>query len=154
MTISLWTIGKCKDSYLKDGIELYLSKLKHYVKMDYQEFKVKAISDPQRQQKRDSDLYLGKLQPGDLVILMDEKGKKYNSTAFAKKLDNWQMQSAKRIVFLIGGAFGHDDLLKKKANELLSLSDFTFTHDMSRLILLEQLYRGMTILKNEPYHNE
>ncbi len=154
MTISVWSIGKTKDKYLQAGIEQYLSKLKHYTKLDYQEYKVKGLSDPKAQISRDQELILQQLQPSDVLILLDEKGKRYASRAFAKMIESHRLHSTRRLVFVIGGAFGHGDALRNRANASLSMSDFTFTHDMSRLILLEQLYRAMTILRGEPYHND
>ena len=102
----------------------------------------------------ESDLILSYLSQNDYVILLDEKGKIYNSKSFSKKIENFLLHSQKRLIFIVGGAFGFNDKLKTRANEMLSLSNMTFSHQIIRLFFLEQLYRSFTIINNHPYHNE
>jgi len=153
MKYALYTIGKTDEKYLQAGIEIYRSKLKHYCQLQYEEIKGKKLSDPQQQKDLHARLLLAKIEPSDRVILLDERGKSYTSLELSKRLDKWQMSGARRIVLLIGGPYGHHQKLYDRVDEQLCLSKFTFTHDMSRLILLEQMYRAMSILRNEPYHN-
>ena len=157
MKIEVWTIGKCAHYYLNSGIEQYCSKLKHYTSFGYTEFtepKSMRTADKSHSIKLQSDLMPSKLLPGDHLILLDDKGKEFTSIGFSVFLNKIMINSNKRAVFLIGGAFGFDESLYTRANEKISLSKLTFSHDMVRLILLEQLYRGFTILRNEPYHHE
>ncbi|MBC7885067.1 MAG: 23S rRNA (pseudouridine(1915)-N(3))-methyltransferase RlmH [Saprospiraceae bacterium] len=154
MRFAIWAIGKTNESYLEEGISKYLKRLKHYTKIDYEEFKdVKPGKDAEETMKRESELILSKLKADDYLILMDENGKNYDSTGFSVFIEQLQMHSSKTVIFLIGGAFGHHKLIRERANHLLSLSEMTFSHQMVRLFLSEQIYRAFTIIKNEKYHN-
>ncbi len=156
MKTELWAIGKTNEAYLKEGMDIYLKRLKHYLT-----FKMEIIPDLKKSKNlkaaqfklKEGQLVLQKLMPGDYLILLDEKGKNYTSVAFSKQLDRLFMGSHKRIIFLIGGAYGFSDAVYQRANSQMNLSEMTFSHQMIRLFFLEQLYRGMTILKGEPYHN-
>lgn len=154
MKISIWSIGKTNDAYLQTGIVKYLSRLKHYTKLEYEEFKdVKPGQTADETKKREAELFLSKIKVEDVVILLDERGKHYDSEEFANFLEGHSVNSTKHIIFIIGGAFGHHDMLRTRANQLLSLSKMTFSHQMVRLFFTEQLYRAYTIIKNEKYHN-
>jgi 23S rRNA (pseudouridine1915-N3)-methyltransferase len=155
MKIEVWWIGKTKEKYLNAGIHLYFNRLKHYNKVETLTIPdVKPLNDPNQLKNAESDRVLSKLSHQDFLVLCDERGKQYQSVSFASKLESWLMQSQyKRIVFLIAGAYGASDSLKDRSDALLSLSEFTFSHQMARLILMEQLYRAFTILRNEKYHN-
>lgn len=156
MKVELWAIGKTNEQYLKEGMDIYLKRLKHYLS-----FKMEIIPDLKNSKnlkgsqfkEKEGALVLQKIQPGDYLILLDEKGKGFTSELFAKHLDRLFMGSHKRIVFLIGGAYGFSNAVYQRANSQLRISDMTFSHQMIRLFFLEQLYRGMTILRGEPYHN-
>jgi 23S rRNA (pseudouridine1915-N3)-methyltransferase len=155
MRISIWSIGKTSEKYLAEGIAEYVRRLSHYTKIQYEEWKdVKSVVDPKELSKREADMILQKVKPDDYLILMDEKGKPYTSRQFAGLIDQCGQQSRKHLILLIGGAFGHHASLYERANFLLSLSPMTFTHQMARLVLTEQLYRAFTILNNEKYHND
>ena len=157
MKVFVWAIGKTTEGYLKDGMSIYLKKLKHYVPFAYDELpaiKVNKHTTREQLKIKESELILSRLKNDDYLVLLDEKGKAYSSRAFSKQLNKWQAQSGKRLIFLIGGAFGFSDALYARANAKLSLSDMTFSHQMVRLFLLEQLYRGYSIQRNEPYHND
>ncbi len=153
MRYALYTIGKTQEKYLQTGIDIYRKKLTHYCQLDYEEIKAKKLSDPQQQRELHAKLILDKIESSDKVILLDERGSPYTSLELSQRVDKWQMSGARRIVLVIGGPYGHHQSLYDRADEQLSMSKFTFTHDMSRLILLEQMYRAMSILRNEPYHN-
>ena len=157
MKIELWYIGKTAFPYLKEGMQIYEKRLKKYFP-----FKTELIPDvknarkmsPKELKQKEGDLILKKLKKEDFLILLDEKGKEMSSVQFAAFLEKKLHHSHKRIIFQIGGAFGFSDEIYQRANSKLSLSKMTFSHQMIRLFVLEQLYRGMSILNNEPYHNE
>ena len=157
MKIVLLTIGKTKKSFLSEGIKKYLLKLKHYtnlesIEIDNVKFS-KNISESELINK-EAELLISKLSPSDYVILLDEKGRQYSSLEFSKKLNNWMIGSKKRLVFIIGGAYGVSKTVSSRVDEILSFSSMTFSHQMIRLFFLEQLYRAYTILNNNPYHHE
>ena len=157
MKIVLLTIGKTKKSFLSEGIKKYLLKLNHYtnlesIEIDNVKFS-KNISESELINK-EAELLISKLTPSDYVILLDEKGRQYSSLEFSKKLNNWMIGSKKRLVFIIGGAYGVSKTVSARVDEILSFSSMTFSHQMIRLFFLEQLYRAYTILNNNPYHHE
>ena len=157
MKIVLLTIGKTKKSFLSEGIKKYLLKLKHYtnlesIEIDNVKFS-KNISESELINK-EAELLISKLSPSDYVILLDEKGRQYSSLEFSKKLNNWMIGSKKRLVFIIGGAYGVSKTVSSRVDEILSFSSMTFSHQMIRLFFLEQLYRAYTIINNNPYHHE
>jgi 23S rRNA (pseudouridine1915-N3)-methyltransferase len=156
MKISLIAIGKTEDKYLIEGIEKYLNRLKHYIN-----FSLVIIPDVKntknlteaQQKSKEAEAIHKQINAGDLVILMDEKGKKYSSVSFANYLNKQMIGSIQHLVFIIGGPYGFDESIYQRANTTISLSDMTFSHQMVRLFFVEQLYRAFTILKNEPYHH-
>jgi 23S rRNA (pseudouridine1915-N3)-methyltransferase len=155
MKISIWCIGKTDEKYLEDGISKYLKRLTHYTRISLDVFKdVKQGQTTEDTLKREADLIFSKLKSDDILILMDEKGDAYTSVQFAAYLEKLQIQAGKHIIFLIGGAFGHHASIRNRANHAISLSKMTFSHQMVRLFLVEQIYRAFTILRNEKYHNE
>ncbi len=158
MKIELWVIGKTKPAYLKEGISVFEKRIARYHSFSYVEFPDKKrdkTNNEALQKSKESQLVLSKLEARDYLILLDENGKQYTSLEFASFLEKRLMDSGNaRILFLVGGAYGFDEKLYRRANQQLSLSKLTFSHQMVRLFFLEQLYRAFTILKNEPYHNE
>ena len=156
MKILLVVIGKTDEDYLVTGIKKYVGRLGHYASFEMKEIpdirNRKSLSEEQ-QKKAESFLLLSQLQPGDQVVLLDEKGKQYTSVEFSEILSKTLASSAKRLVFVIGGPYGFAQEVYDKANALMSLSPMTFSHQMVRLIFLEQLYRAFTILKGEQYHH-
>lgn len=155
MKIEFWYIGKTNESYLEKGMAIYEKRLIHYCKYSSTCFKdVKVTSSHDALKKKEAEMILNKLNNDDYLILLDEKGKSYTSVKFASWIEQLQMQGRKRIIFLVAGAFGADDSLKKRANAMLSFSAMTFSHQMIRLFFTEQLYRAFSIIKNEKYHNE
>ena len=157
MKIVLVCLGATNNHYLQEGISNYIKRLKHYINFEIKEIivsKNKKSSNKNIIMNLESDLILSYLSQNDYVILLDEKGKIYNSKSFSKKIENFLLHSQKRLIFIVGGAFGFNDKLKTRANEMLSLSNMTFSHQIIRLFFLEQLYRSFTIINNHPYHNE
>lgn len=156
MKILLLVIGKTDEDYLITGIKKYVGRLGHYVSFEMKEIpdirNRKTLSEDQ-QKKAESFLLLQQLQPGDHVVLLDENGNSYTSVAFAENLEKLMASGAKRIVFVIGGPYGFAQEVYDKANAKMALSAMTFSHQMVRLIFVEQLYRAFSILKGEPYHH-
>ena len=156
MKITLIAVGKTEDKYLIEGIDKYLNRLKHYIN-----FSVLIIPDikntknltESQQKSKEAELISKQINPTDLVILLDEKGKKHSSVSFSEYLNKQMIGSVQHLVFIIGGPYGFDENIYKRANTSISLSDMTFSHQMVRLFFVEQLYRAFSILKNEPYHH-
>ncbi|MCB0589602.1 MAG: 23S rRNA (pseudouridine(1915)-N(3))-methyltransferase RlmH, partial [Phaeodactylibacter sp.] len=155
MKTELWAIGKTSEPYLEEGMALYQKRLGYYLK-----FGLEIIPDvrkagklsPDQLKVKEAESVLRRLQPGDFLVLLDEAGKQHTSESFAGFLNHKMQMSYKRLIFLIGGAYGFSPELYARADGKLSLSRMTFSHQMVRLFFLEQLYRAMTILNNEPYH--
>ena len=156
MKILLLAIGKTDDDYLITGIKKYVGRIGHYVSFEMKEIpdirNRKTLNEDQ-QKKAESFLLLQQLQPGDHVVLLDENGKQFTSVGFSESLEKQMATGAKRIVFIIGGPYGFAQEVYDRANAMMSLSPMTFSHQMVRLIFVEQLYRAFTILKGEPYHH-
>ncbi|MFN7118270.1 MAG: 23S rRNA (pseudouridine(1915)-N(3))-methyltransferase RlmH [Saprospiraceae bacterium] len=156
MKIELWAIGKTNEKYLEEGITIYLKRLKHYINFEFSvipDIKQAGNLNALQLKNKEGETILARLKNEDFLILLDEKGDVYTSEAFADYIQQKLQISYKRIIFLIGGAYGFSEDLYVRANSKLSLSKMTFSHQMVRLFFVEQLYRAMTILKNEPYHN-
>jgi len=157
MKVTLLTIAKTEENYLREGLELYEKRIKHYLP-----FQLVALPAPKKQgnlsvetQKRqEGKSFLDYFAPPDIVVLLDEKGKEHSSMEFSRYLQGYMNTGIKQLVFVIGGPYGFSEELYKRANATLSLSKLTFSHQMVRLFFVEQLYRAMTILKGEPYHHE
>ena len=155
MKIELWWIGKTFEPYVKNGIDDYLKRLQRFTSVQTIELPdSKGITDAQTTKSKEAAKILEKLKPEDHLILLDEKGTSYSSIEFSRLLEQKDNQSIKKVVFLIGGAFGFDRAVYDRANGSISLSKMTFSHQLIRLLFLEQLYRAYTILHNFPYHNE
>ena len=154
MKLTIWAIGKTNEKYLKEGIEKYIERLKHYTKFEFVELKdVKSGNTIEETTKREADLIMTKLNSDDILILMDENGEMYDSINFSRYLDKLQLHVSRNVVILIGGAYGHHKIIRERANHVISLSKMTFSHQMVRLFLVEQIYRAFTIIRNEKYHN-
>jgi 23S rRNA (pseudouridine1915-N3)-methyltransferase len=157
MKITLLVVGKTEDKYLIEGIEKYLNRLKHYIGFNLLVIpdikNTKNLTEAQ-QKSKEGELILKQISNLDMVILMDEKGKKYTSVKFSDYLNKQMIGSVQQLTFVIGGPYGFDDSVYKRANGTISLSDMTFSHQMVRLFFVEQLYRAFSILKGEPYHHE
>lgn len=157
MKIILLVIGKTDASYFIDAVREYENRLGHYIP-----FEMQVISDlkntknltVEQQKEKEGELILKSIQQGDYIVLLDEKGKEYSSMQFASYIEKKTHTVNKRLLFVIGGPYGFSKTIYDKASEKISLSKMTFSHQMIRLVFIEQLYRAMTILNNEPYHHE
>ena len=157
MTVELWCLGKSKSAWVKEAVALYEKRLRHLHAFNYREYPLpKASRGAQADvaRKVEADLIGTKLGNHDLLLLFDERGKSMTSRSYATYLERLQHRSGKRIVFLIGGAYGFDESLRTRAGGSIRLSDMTLSHQLARIVALEQLYRGYTILKGLPYHND
>ena len=157
MNILLLVIGKTDENYVFDGIEKYKNRLKHYINFEYEEIpdlKNRKTLSKNQQKKQEAHLIFSRLKTSDKVVLLDEKGSSLGSVEFSKYLQKKMNSGIKRLVFLVGGPYGFDTSIYDKYQDKLSLSKMTISHQMVRLFFFEQLYRAMTILKNEPYHHE
>ncbi|HEY6161403.1 MAG TPA: 23S rRNA (pseudouridine(1915)-N(3))-methyltransferase RlmH [Bacteroidia bacterium] len=156
MKVNLLVIAKTEEAWLREGIAVYLKRLERYLDVKLEELpalkNAKNMSEEQQKQKEGESI-MAQLEPADKVILLDERGKEYDSKALASFMQQQMNQSVKRLVFVVGGPYGFSEELKLRANGKLSLSKMTFSHQMVRLFFTEQLYRAMTILKGEPYHH-
>ncbi|WP_299161658.1 23S rRNA (pseudouridine(1915)-N(3))-methyltransferase RlmH [uncultured Eudoraea sp.] len=157
MRIKLLTIGKTDNGELQKLIDVYLKRLKHYVKFelvvlpDIKNTKNLSASD---QMEKEAELILKNINSTDTVFLLDENGKEYTSVGFANQLQKHMNSGIKEWVLVIGGPYGFSDSIRHKANGQISLSKMTFSHQMVRLFIVEQIYRAFTILRNEPYHHK
>lgn len=155
MKVEVWAIGKTSEAYLETGCAIFEKRLKNYLPFAWTilpDVRLKT-TDGQLLKKEEAKLVLSKLAPDDGLVLLDEQGQTFTSVELAQWLDKRLAASHRRLIFLIGGAFGFAPEIYARANYQISLSRLTFSHQMVRLFLLEQLYRAMTILRNEPYHN-
>lgn len=157
MKISLITVGETHKKWAKEGEEEYISRLKHYIsfeKLSVADIK-KGKSLSVNQQKELEGLGIkAQLQPGDYVVLLDERGKEFSSRGLATELQLQMNRGVKRLVFIIGGPYGFSEEIYKRCDARMSLSKLTFPHDLARVVFVEQLYRAFTILKGEPYHHD
>ncbi len=156
MKIKVLCTGTLSHQYLGEGVSFYIQKLKHYARFELVELKLpknKQSEDSTQVKKNELSLFVKHINPGDFLILLDDKGQQYDSVGFANYIQTQTNHTSGSLVFCIGGAFGFDDELYKMAKAKISFSKLTFNHQMFRLILLEQLYRACSILKNEPYHH-
>ena len=157
MNIKLIVIGKTDNKNLQQLIEEYTKRLSFYIKFDLEIIpdikNVKNLSEAQQKEK-EGELILSKISATDNLILLDENGKTFSSIGFSEFLQKKMNAGIKTLVFVIGGPYGFSETVYQKANGKVSLSEMTFSHQMVRLFVIEQLYRGFTILKNEPYHHQ
>ncbi len=157
MKVQLWVVGKTNESYLQQGEVIYEKRLQHYLPFQYivlPEVKPPGKLSVEQRKLREGQTILARLETQDGLFLLDEKGLEVSSLVFSQWLDKQRQAPFKKLIFLVGGAYGFSPAVYERANGQLSLSKMTFSHQMVRLFFLEQLYRAMTILKGEPYHNE
>jgi 23S rRNA (pseudouridine1915-N3)-methyltransferase len=148
--------GKTKDAFIREGIGLYRKRVERYAP-----FRIETLPDLKNTkrmtmkevQEKEAEQMLKRINPGDFLLLLDERGKEYHSISFAEYLNSLE-GSVSHLIFAIGGPYGFAEKLYQRANATLSLSRFTFSHQLVRLIFMEQLYRAYTILKGEPYHHQ
>jgi len=156
MKITLITVGKTEEAYLREGIEKYVKRLKHYTRLviiEIDELKNTRSLTESQQKGKEAELIMKKILPLDHVILLDENGTELSSMQFAAYIDKKALGSVSNLVFVVGGPYGFDIAVYERANDKISLSAMTFSHQMVRLFFVEQLYRAFTIIKGEPYHH-
>ncbi|OYT16311.1 MAG: 23S rRNA (pseudouridine(1915)-N(3))-methyltransferase RlmH [Bacteroidetes bacterium 4572_77] len=157
MKIKMLYVGKTTDKAVILGMEKYLKRMKKYVSFSQDMVpglkNTKNLSEKEIKQK-EGKMILDKLSPHDFLILLDENGKEFNSVAFASLIEKKMLHATRSIVFLIGGAYGFSDDVYNKAQQKIALSQMTFSHQIIRLIFMEQIYRAFTIINKEPYHHE
>lgn len=157
MKITLIVVGKTSTGYLKQGIEEYCKRIVHYAT-----FNIQYLSDAKntrnmtelQQKSSEGQQILSAVESSDFVVLLDEHGIEHTSVAFSKYIQKRMLSGIKRLVFIVGGPYGFSNEVYSRANDKVSLSKLTFSHEMVRLIFTEQLYRAFTILNHEPYHHE
>lgn len=156
MKLQFWSVGKAHEAYVKEGVELFTKRISHYYPVEWNIIPVPkntAMLSEMDLKKKEGDTILGFLQKDDFLVLLDERGKLLKSEELAQFIQQRANESTKKIVFLIGGAFGVSDEVTKRANYKWSLSPLVFPHQLVRLVLAEQVYRACTINKNEKYHH-
>lgn len=157
MRVALLLVGKTVNKHFVELIDDYASRVKHYISFDIitiPELKNTKNLSAEQQKQQEGELILKQLQVGDHIVLLDEHGKELRSIEFSKYMEQKMQTVSRRLVFIIGGPYGFSPDVYAKANEQLSLSKMTFSHQMIRLIFVEQFYRAMTIMRGEPYHHE
>lgn len=157
MVVELIVVGRTTSAYLVTGIEEYLKRLKHYVRFSITVIPELRNAKNMREiqiKEAEGDLILGNIVQSDRVVLLDDKGRQPTSEQMSDWLQGIMNRGTRRLIFVVGGAYGFSDAVYNRADERLSLSSLTFSHQMVRLIFVEQLYRSFTILNNEPYHHK
>ncbi|MFN5323581.1 MAG: 23S rRNA (pseudouridine(1915)-N(3))-methyltransferase RlmH [Bacteroidota bacterium] len=157
MKIRLLVIGKTTPEYLFKGVEDYVARIKHYIGFDLEtlpDVKRSQGMSPERLCELEADSFLKRIKSNEFVVLLDERGSACDSIKMAQTVEKWMNTGVVNPVFVIGGAYGFGSELRKRSNAVWSLSALTFSHQMVRLIFIEQLYRSFTIIKGEPYHHK
>jgi 23S rRNA (pseudouridine1915-N3)-methyltransferase len=157
MKLQFWSVGKTNEPYVKEGVEMFTKRIAHYYPVDWNIIPVPkntAMLSEMDLKKKEGETILNFLQKDDYLVLLDERGKQLKSEELAKFMEQRANESTKKMVFLIGGAFGVSDEVMKRANYKWALSNLVFPHQLVRLILAEQVYRACTIIKNEKYHHQ
>jgi 23S rRNA (pseudouridine1915-N3)-methyltransferase len=151
--MELWLIGK-NESYAAAAMALFEKRIGRYVQFETRIFEASRKGNtPALIRAAESLMISSKLEPRDYLIILDERGKEYSSEKFAALMESLLSSASRRVVFLIGGAYGVDDALRLKAKHVVSLSKMVFSHQVARLVFIEQLYRAFTIIHREPYHH-
>ncbi|MBK9272118.1 MAG: 23S rRNA (pseudouridine(1915)-N(3))-methyltransferase RlmH [Saprospiraceae bacterium] len=155
MEIQLWWVGKTSFGFLRDGVSEYQKRLSHFCRFTIREYPdVKPVGDSSVLSKLEADQWIKQLKSDDLLILCDENGQELNTRMFAGFIETQLQSRAKRLIFVIGGAYGFSKEIKSVSHSIISFSKMTFSHQMFRLIFMEQLYRAFTIVKSIPYHHD
>jgi len=157
MKIKMLCLGKTNEDYLKHGIKIFAERLVHFIPFEIIELPDIKVKQPLKIdyiKENESEQLKKHIKQGDTIVLLDEKGQSFNSKGFAQFIEKLSMHNIKNLVFVVGGAYGFSDKMLENASYKISLSQMTFTHQMVRLIFVEQLYRAFSIIKKLPYHNE
>ena len=154
MKVEFLFVGKLSAKYLQEGIDVYLKRLNYYLPSTVIVLPSSSVKGNKKVAiKEEGVSLLKKISPNDFVVLLDETGKEFSSTQLSVLMNKSMVNAVSKMVFVTGGPYGINEDITARANLVLSFSKFTFTHEMIRLFLLEQVYRAMTILNNEPYHH-
>ncbi|HRK28794.1 MAG TPA: 23S rRNA (pseudouridine(1915)-N(3))-methyltransferase RlmH [Chitinophagales bacterium] len=154
MKITLLLTGKTTEPHIYQGLTLYEQRLKHYASFELLTLPdARNLTQPAAIKEKEAEAQLKHITPADYLMLLDEAGKQFTSAQFAQHLQQLMNRSVRQVKFLVGGAFGFHEKIYHRANESISLSPMTFSHQLVRLVFAEQLYRAFTILNNEPYHH-
>ncbi len=153
MKIYFWSVGKAHEHYVKEGIEIFTKRISHYYPVEWKIFPPSKSTSEEQIKKSEAMQLLNALQNDDILIGLDENGNQWNSLELAKFIRQRANESARNLIFLIGGAYGLDETILKKSRYQWSLSKLVFPHQLVRLILTEQVYRACTIIRNEKYHH-
>ena len=156
MNIEIWSVGKANEPFIEQGLQYYFQKTRPYNPIELvvlQIPKKSVTTDVARTKQQEEELILKRLQPQHYLLLLDERGKQYDSVQWSQQFQNLMNQGTKTLVILIGGAFGVSEAVKKQARQCWSLSNLVFPHQMVRLLVAEQVYRSFSILNNTPYHH-
>lgn len=157
MKIVLLCIGRTRDALIEKATARYCERIPHYIPFDFvtlPDVKATAKLSERQQKEKEGMMMLGALQPGDVVVLLDERGREMTSREFSGAIEKRMNSGIKRLVFIIGGPYGFSQAVYSRADAKLSLSRMTFSHEMVRLFFVEQIYRAMTIMRGEPYHHD
>ncbi|MBO5720019.1 MAG: 23S rRNA (pseudouridine(1915)-N(3))-methyltransferase RlmH [Bacteroidales bacterium] len=155
MKLVFLMVGKTNEKYFTDAISEYEKRIKRFIPFEIITIPdSKGIKTAEQQKTTEGELILKHTKDEDFVILMDEKGKRFTSVKFAEYVERLLCRSDKRVIFVIGGAYGFSDAVYNRADDKISLSDMTFSHQLVRVVFTEQLYRAFTIINNQPYHHE
>lgn len=153
MKLRLICVGKLSESYLRTGVDDYASRIQRHLPLTTTELKEEKGGGPGHLREKEGERLLARVPPSAFTVVLDERGTPLSSEAFAALLERHMVRGTPEIALVLGGPYGLSDAVRARADLLLALSPMTFTHQMARLILLEQVYRALTILRNEPYHN-
>ncbi len=155
--IRLLTIGNTDKKYMKEGIDDYVKRISFYIPFDMKvipDIKNRSTLSPELQKEKEGQLILNQIAPVDSVVLLDEHGSEFSSIEFSKWIEKKMVSGVRQLILVIGGPYGFSKAVYQRSDSMISLSKMTFSHQMVRMIFVEQVYRAMTILKNEPYHHE
>jgi 23S rRNA (pseudouridine1915-N3)-methyltransferase len=155
MRLTILCLGKTRERFIQEGLAKYLRYLKPYTDVEFKELKEEKISDLKDAptiRKKEAEKIFKAIPAGAMLIALDERGKEFTSHEFAAFLNNTTDSGVRNLAFVIGGSLGLDESVTDRADKTVALSRWTFTHELARLVLLEQLYRAFTIIKGKPYH--
>lgn len=157
MKIAIIAVGKTSTDYVARGVDEFIKRSNRYINVELSvipDIKTSKALTEESQKQQEGKAILAAMQSGDIVILLDERGKELTSREFSALIERRMVQGIKRLVFVIGGPYGFSKEVYDRADSKLSLSRMTFTHEMVRLFFMEQIYRAMTIMRGEPYHHD
>ena len=153
MKIYFWSVGKAHESYVKEGVEVFTKRISHYFPVEWKIFSSSKSTSEDDIKKNEASQLLNTIQKDDILVALDENGKQWSSEELAVFIQQRANSSTKRLIFIIGGAYGLHETILKRCDYTWSLSKLVFPHQLVRLMLSEQVYRACTIIRNEKYHH-